>query len=289
MITYESDEELDEGVVDIYPAQTKPAKRTGMPYPKRKPQTVPVVEVPQKAVLNRNKPTEEQWEAAFDDANREPSVDTEMVEGPAKRPRKIKEYKYNIWEDLSEQQLNITFRQLLQAAPGLKTPLKQAITAERPTIRFADANQVGTGYIAPKLGRRNIRQEMATFEANQYSELEQRTSAYVTCQIMNYPVNAIVDTGAGRSIIAKHVLDRLGWDIEEPVRTVLVIADGSRSTPLGEVREVPITFENETITIDMIVTASETYQIILRNNWLKKAKANINLEAEMMTFTSRGQ
>ena len=130
MITYDSDEELDEDVVDIYPAQTKPAKRTGMPYPKRKPQTIPVVEVPQKAVLNRNKPTEEQWEAAFDDANREPSVDTEMVEGPAKRPRKIKEYKYNIWEDLLEQQPNIMFRQLLQAAPGLKTPLKQAITAE---------------------------------------------------------------------------------------------------------------------------------------------------------------
>ena len=128
-----------------------------------------------------------------------------------------------------------------------------------------------------------------TFEANQYSEPEQHISAYVTCQITNYPVNAIVNTGAGRSIIAKHVLDRLGWDIEEPARTVLVIADGSRSTPLGEVYEVPITFGNETIMNDMIVTASETYQIILGNNWLKKAKANINQEAETMTFTSRGQ
>ena len=105
---------------------------------------------------------------------------------------------------------------------------------------------------------------------------------------MNYPVNAIVDTEAGSSIITKYILDCLGWDIEEPVRTVLVIADRSKSTPLGEVREVPITFGNETITINMIVTASETYQIILGNNWLKKAKANINLEAETMTFTSRG-
>ena len=60
MITYESDEEFDDDVVDIYLAQTKPAKRTGMPYPKRKPQTVPVIEVPQKAVLNQNKPTEKQ-------------------------------------------------------------------------------------------------------------------------------------------------------------------------------------------------------------------------------------
>ena len=106
---------------------------------------------------------------------------------------------------------------------------------------------------------------------------------------MNYTVNAIVDTGAGHSIITKHVLDRLGWDIEEPARTVLIIADGSRSTPLREVREVPITFRNEMIMIDMIITASETYQIILGNNWLKKAKTNINLEAETMTFTSRGR
>src|SRR5665213_2115831 len=130
---------------------------------------------------------------------------------------------------------------------------------------------------------------MATFKVNQYSEPEQCTSACITCQITNYPVNAIVDTGAGHSIIAKHVLDYLGWDIEEPARTVLVITDESRSTSLGEVREVPITFRNEMITIDMIVTASETYQIILENNWLKKAKANINLETETITFTSRGR
>ena len=107
---------------------------------------------------------------------------------------------------------------------------------------------------------------MATFEVNQYFEPEQCTSAYITCQITNYSVNAIVDTGAGSSIITKHVLEHLGWDIEEPARTILVIADGSKSTPLREVREVPITFGNETITIDMIVTALETYQIILRNN-----------------------
>ena len=129
---------------------------------------------------------------------------------------------------------------------------------------------------------------MVTFKANEYSEPEQCTSAYVTCQITNYPVNAIVDTGAGRSIIAKHVLNHLGWDIEEPARTVLVITDRSRSTPLGEVHEVPIIFGNETIAIDMIITVLETYQIILGNNWLKKAKANINLEAETMTFISRG-
>ncbi len=119
--------------------------------------------------------------------------------------------------------------------------------------------------------------------------IQRRTSAYVTCQITNYPVNAIVDTGAGTSIIAKHVLDRLGWEIEKPAKTILVIADGSRSTPLGEVTEVPVTFGNETISIDMIVTASETYQIILGNNWLVKAKANIDLQRECMTFLSRGR
>ena len=130
---------------------------------------------------------------------------------------------------------------------------------------------------------------MATFRVYQQSEPEQYTSTYVTYQITNYPVNAIVDTGAGSSIITKHVLEHLGWDIEEPARTILVIIDRSKSTSLGEVQEVPITFRNEMITINMIVTVSETYQIILGNNWLMKAKANINLEAETMTFTSRGR
>src|SRR5277367_3277176 len=39
----------------------------------------------------------------------------------------------------------------------------------------------------------------------------------------------------------------------------------------------------------MIVTAAETYQIILGNNWLKKVKAIINMDSETMTFTSRGR
>src|SRR5277367_3752919 len=39
----------------------------------------------------------------------------------------------------------------------------------------------------------------------------------------------------------------------------------------------------------MIVTAAETYQIILGNNWLKKVKAIINMDSETMMFTSRGR
>ena len=270
VITYEDDEE-DEDVVDIYPVQGRPierARRTGTPYPKKRPQTEPVVEIPTRT-QNRNKPTEEQWEAAFDDANREQSIDTDMQEEAAIRRKRIKEFDYDIWRDLSAQKPNLTFKQLFQVAPALKASVKRGITEERPTIRFADANQLN-----------NTEEE---------DTIPRRTSAYVTCQITNYPVNAIVDTGAGTSIIAKHVLDRLGWEIEKPAKTILVIADGSKSTPLGEVTEVPITFGNETISIDMIVTASETYQIILGNNWLFKAKANIDLQRECMTFLSRGR
>ena len=267
---YEEEYESEEEIIDIYPADTAPPKRMmarrTQPYPRNKrPQTEPVVEIPVRAKVGpRHKPMNQEWEAAFDDAQRQ-QIDTKMTDQAEQKRRKVREFDYDPWADLATQKPNITFKQLFQVAPAVKQKVKQGITAERPTIRFAEINAV---------------EDRPT---------ERRTSAYANCSITNYPVNAIVDTGAGSSIITKHVLDRLGWEIEQPARTTLVIADGKRSVPLGEVWEVPITFGNETSTIDMIVTAAETYQIILGNNWLKKVKAIINMDSETMTFTSRGR
>ena len=267
---YEEEYESEEEIIDIYPADTAPPKRMmarrTQPYPRNKrPQTEPVVEIPVRAKVGpRHKPTNQEWEAAFDDAQRQ-QIDTKMTDQAEQKRRKVREFDYDPWADLATQKPNITFKQLFQVAPAVKQKVKQGITAERPTIRFAEINAV---------------EDRPT---------ERRTSAYANCSITNYPVNAIVDTGAGSSIITKHVLDRLGWEIEQPARTTLVIADGKRSVPLGEVWEVPITFGNETSTIDMIVTAAETYQIILGNNWLKKVKAIINMGSKTMTFTSRGR
>src|SRR5271170_4695703 len=71
---YESEEEE---IIDIYPADTTPPKRMmarrTQPYPRNKrQQTEPVVEIPVRTKVEpRHKPTNQEWEAAFDDAQRQ--------------------------------------------------------------------------------------------------------------------------------------------------------------------------------------------------------------------------
>ena len=113
--------------------------------------------------------------------------------------------------------------------------------------------------------------------------------AYAQCTVTGKPTTAIIDTGVGPSLITKWLLDQLGWDIDEPATRSIVITNGQRSVPLGEVREVPVQFGMEVIPIRMIVSNAEMYGIILEMNWLTKAKAKIDAEAQRMIFVSHGR
>src|ERR1700691_2713310 len=144
---WNEDEEKEEytEIIGGYPVQTSKreyARRT--PYPKKRPE--PVVEIPVKEV-RRGQPTEDEWEQAFNRANAEtPPPDAEMNEA-AKPPKvkKIKEYEYDPWNDLSNMQPNITFGQLLQYAPAMKQKVRNGIMAAKPKVAFAEINQVDKG------------------------------------------------------------------------------------------------------------------------------------------------
>src|SRR5947208_11733719 len=90
-------------------------------------------------------------------------------------------------------------------------------------------------------------------------------------------------------LISKTMLDRLGWSIEEPTTMKMIVADGTKAVPLGKVRDVPVRFGSQTIPIDMVVTESTSYDIILGNKWLNKAKAVIDLNASKMRIDWKGR
>jgi hypothetical protein len=84
------------------------------------------------------------------------------------------------------------------------------------------------------------------------------------------------------------MLDRLGWSIDQSSSRTLVVADGSKSIALGEMKEVPITFNNITIPIKMTVTESDTYDVILGIDWLNKAHAKLDINAAKMCIVCHG-
>ena len=253
----ESEGEYAYGIYPIQATEKRGARRTGVPYNKqarRTPSVEPVVEIPVRpTTAQKHAPTAAEWEQRFDAAHQ--GIDEEMREVPKeKRPKKIREFEYNMWNDFKQRQANITNEELLQIAPLTKKQIRDGISLVKPKITFAEVN-----------------------ELQEESEEEPKSSAYFQCNIGQYPVNAIADTGAGSSIITKHVLDRMGWEIDHPARSTIVIADGKKSTPLGEVVDVPVSVGQEIIPIRMLVTAAKTYDVILGNNWLTKANANVDL------------
>ena len=185
---------------------------------------------------------------------------------PRKRkPRIQKHYAYNAWADIGARKADITISQLLQIAPAAKSQMQFGIRISKPpTTRIA-----------------------ATAETTEFDT--RKTSAYAICHIENASANAIIDTGAGGCIISKPLVDRLGWSIEEPTRMAFTTANGETATPLGKIRDIPIRFGNATIPVDCIVVDTATYDLILGNEWLAKAKATVDLNAEAMRISWKGK
>jgi deoxyuridine 5'-triphosphate nucleotidohydrolase len=173
--------------------------------------------------------------------------------------RRTKKYTANTWDKIRALDAGLTIEELVQLSPAAREQLKRGITDTKPSYEIVNAVD------------------------------EQRTPAYATGMIQNKPTSCIIDTGAGISLISMDMLNRLEWGIDRASKRTLVVADGSKSIALGEMKEVPVTFNNTTIPIDMTVTESTTYDVILGTDWLAKAQAKIDLNAAQLRITYHGK
>src|SRR3954462_12855758 len=60
----------------------------------------------------------------------------------------------------------------------------------------------------------------------------------------------------------------------------MIVADGYKSTPLGKVFNVPVKILGATISINMIIVDTTSYEVVLGNGFLKKVKATIDFNAK---------
>ncbi|CAG8757391.1 6824_t:CDS:2 [Rhizophagus irregularis] len=65
----------------------------------------------------------------------------------------------------------------------------------------------------------------------------------------------------------------------------MINVNGERKRPLGEVLNFPITIQDITVPINVVVTEAESYAAIVGNDWLSKVRANINYESSTMNLT----
>ena len=120
-------------------------------------------------------------------------------------------------------------------------------------------------------------------------ETIQRTPTYASGNIGLLPVSFIVDTGAGVSLMSKTLQERLKFRIDRAAKTAVVAANNTKAVTLGIADDVTVQFSQCQISIDMIITQSASFDIILGMDWLTKAGAVVDLGFAEMTIEKHGQ
>ena len=172
------------------------------------------------------------------------------------RTRNKREYKFDPWKRIEELPVPISLGELSQLSPYFRQAIKNGVSESKPT-----------------------------FQVNSV----EKSPAYAVATVQGRPAAAIIDSGAGICIISRTFLIKLGWQIDCASKREIVVADGTKTTAIGEMKDVPVCFGNCTIPVDFTVCNATSYDLILGVNWLKKAQAKIDFEAAMMRISFHGQ
>src|SRR3954470_1680147 len=272
VFTSEDDEEFIAPAAIAKRKPGRPPKNQAEPYPKRiltrnkEKQPEVVYEVPK----FRDKDLQEEIERVLQGEDPEPQ-DIPMSESKKERKLKVKkQYEYNVWDDIKSRPANINIKQLAEMNPHIRQQIREGISNIQTKTEVVEARKAS--------------------DSESSSGDEKHTSAYAECVIEGRTFKAVIDTGAGPNLIAKHTLDELGWGIEEPTKMTINTAMGEKSTPLGKVKDISVQVGGATIPVrSMIVTSAKSYDLILGNEWINKANANINIPKGHMTIEWKGK
>ncbi|KAG9293981.1 hypothetical protein G9A89_019319 [Geosiphon pyriformis] len=115
------------------------------------------------------------------------------------------------------------------------------------------------------------------------------TAMYIEATVKEKPIHLILDSGLTGSIITYQLMQQLKQNIDRPAQTVIVIADGMKKTPVGEIDDFPFTIDGITILVKVLVMNAPQYQALVGNDWLLKANANLNWETQKLKISYQEQ
>jgi hypothetical protein len=168
---------------------------------------------------------------------------------------------FNIVKHLKSQKLDITVQQLLKLCPKEKSKVVKALQRPRDIATNLSYNEPGIE-IAP-------------------------LKCYIN--INGSKIKAIVDSGAAGTILSRHAMEQIGYQIEETTNRNIISANGNRNKTLGKIKDLPIQIEDNVIPIDVEVMETNAYNILIGNDWLSKADATYNWKNHQLTVNWRNK
>jgi predicted aspartyl protease len=123
-----------------------------------------------------------------------------------------------------------------------------------------------------------FRKQVRDIDFIETNEEQKFTSMRSKAEIEDIEIDAVIDTGAAISAITRGLMEELGYKIDRSSDIVLVTANGDKSRSLGKIIDMELTLNGIETTVTVQVIESKDRVLILGNDWLKKVKANIDME-----------
>jgi hypothetical protein len=122
----------------------------------------------------------------------------------------------------------------------------------------------------------------STDESEKQEEQKAMDAVYCDAHVDNHPIYLIVDTGSTGSLVSKGFLDKLKRTIDGPSNINMVDVNGGKKRSLGKVKNFPINIKGTIIPVDVDVSESNNYTVIVGNDWLTKTNGVIDFNHKVM-------
>lgn len=163
---------------------------------------------------------------------------------------------YDIVSDVMNQKADISFKNLIVAAPALGRKLAAASRPKRIPV------EVG-----------NHEETMAMIEDEEINT----TAVYSKVTIGEKDVKALIDCGAAKTCMSRALANTLGLYIDAASESVFTLGNGTKQPALGVIYDVPISVKRGMVipcTVEVLPSCPNP--LIIGNNWLNRAKAKID-------------
>ena len=230
--------------------------------------------------------------------------------GPVVAPAPVRDYQrtrkaVDVIAQLDNQPMKVTYGAFLKEAPDARAELMRYLencskpvgrasnprTPPVPRVRSPETPPENPRPFAlPRATADNGPTPMETnFETEAFYHTDAQPAHTVNAvvkadaEILGKVFESIVDTGASDTVLSHSVVRRLGlMDRMIPSPITFLTAAGKTEKPMGMLPNLPVTLGSLCLHIDCMVTRANNYNVLVGNDWLRMAWADLLLSSGVL-------
>ncbi|OMH79742.1 Gypsy retrotransposon integrase-like protein 1 [Zancudomyces culisetae] len=235
---------------------------------------------------NAEKPTEDKEQEVWlvDKRSRETNEQGDVSKPTAKRYRTEAVKQEDIkMKEIAVKRTRVVNKKIPSMAVGVeKYSIRKDLMEFQPTIKLPqlllEAPRIRSEYL--ELGKNVEQTQMNQFHVSEF----RTTNCRALVEVYNEYVWAVVDTGAACSVINLGLLERLGLQVEQKSKQILVTADGGTHETAGKVFRVPISIAGYKFPVDLLVIERKDDFLVLGTDWFVEHQVKLDMSTKELTL-----